>query len=194
MSRVVVLGIAGGGKSTLCRRISLALNLPLYQMDKIGWKPGWKLAGNAEVDREHEKIIAGEKWVIDGYGSWASIEKRCDLADTLILIDQPAWRHYFWAYKRNVKMLFRDNPDLPAGCSKWPLWKMMVGVVRQTRKDALPRLRKLLEDRPQKDRYVLRSPGQIEAFCNDHLRDASPVVRREFSPTSTASRSMCGRR
>ena len=169
MSRVVILGIAGAGKSTLARRISTELRLPLHQMDKIGWLPGWRLAGNEQVDREHERIMAAERWVIDGYGSRASMMRRCDLADTLILIDQPAWRHYWWAYKRNVKLLFRHNPDLPAGCSKWPLWTMMWRVVRQTRRTELPWLRKLLADRPHTRQFVLRSPREIEAFCREQL-------------------------
>src|SRR5215208_4963631 len=88
MSRVVILGIAGGGKSTLARRISAALGLPLHQMDKIGRLPGWRLAGNDHVDRAHDEIMTTDRWVIDGYGSHASMRRRCDRADTLILIDQ----------------------------------------------------------------------------------------------------------
>src|SRR6188768_1053268 len=163
MSRVVILGIAGGGKSTLARRISAALDLPLHQMDKIGWLPGWKLAGNPHVELHHDRIMSSDRWVIDGYGSWKSIEQRCDAADTLILIDQPAWRHYWWAYKRNLKLLFRHNSDLPEGCSKWPLWRMMFRVVRDTRRKELPRLKKLLADRSNVPQFVLRSPQEIEA-------------------------------
>ena len=173
MSRVVLIGIAGGGKSTLARRISAALGLPLHQMDKFAWLPGWTLAGNAHCDPIHDRIMRTDRWVIDGYGSWESIERRCDAADTLILMDQPAWRHYWWSYKRNIKLLFRHNPDLPEGCSKWPLWKMMVRVVRETRRTELHRLRKLLADRPDKAQYVLRSPGKINAFCRQHLAVAS---------------------
>ena len=93
MSRVVIVGIAGGGKSTLARRISASLGLPLHQMDKIGWLPGWNLAGDSHVNALHDQIMKTDRWVIDGYGSWQSIEQRCDAADTLILIDLPAWRH-----------------------------------------------------------------------------------------------------
>jgi adenylate kinase family enzyme len=169
MSRVVILGIAGGGKSTLARRISAALGLPLHQMDKIGWQPGWKWTPNDEIDRRHAQIIASQRWVIDGFGTRRSMHLRCDAADTLILIDQPAWRHYWWAYKRNLKLLVQPNSDLPAGCSKWPLWKMMFSVIRQTRRYELPRLKALLRDRPDKARFVLRSPRDIDAFCRRHL-------------------------
>jgi adenylate kinase family enzyme len=169
MCRVALLGIAGGGKSTLARQISAGLDLPLHQMDKIGWQPGWSWTPSEEINRRHAQIIANDKWVIDGFGTPESIVGRCDAADTLILIDQPAWRHYWWAYKRNIKLLFRQNPDLPAGCSKWPLWKMMFGVIRQTRRNSLPELRRLLTDRPDKGRFVLRSPREIRAFRKRHL-------------------------
>lgn len=66
MSRAVILGIAGAGKSTLTRRISAALGLPLHQIDKIGLMPGWKLAGDEHVNAEHDKIMATDRWVIEG--------------------------------------------------------------------------------------------------------------------------------
>jgi len=182
MGRVVVLGIAGGGKSTLCRRISSALGLPLHQMDKIGWLPGWRLAENAQVNQEHDQILPSARWIIDGFGSRESMERRCDDADTLILIDQPAWRHYWWAYKRNIKLLFQDNPDLPKGCSKWRLWKSMFGGIRQQRRSELSHLRKLLADRPHKAQFVLRSPREIEAFCRQHLSAGGLSARPEEDP------------
>ena len=178
MCRVAVISIAGGGKSMLARRISESLGLPLHQMDKIGWVPGRRLAGNEHVDRLHDQIMATDRWVIDGYGSRASMQRRCDEADTLILIDQPAWRHYWWAYKRNFKLLFRHNPDLPAGCSKSPLWRMMYRVVRQTRRNESPWLQRLLADRPDKRQFVLRSPRQIEAFCRQQLPHTRTAYRK----------------
>jgi len=76
MNRVVILGIAGGGKSTLARRISAARGLALYEMDKIGVLPGWKLAGEKDVEDQHDRIMSGERWVIDGGGPWKLIEHR----------------------------------------------------------------------------------------------------------------------
>lgn len=49
MKRIAVIGNAGGGKSTLCRKLSKAKNIPLYPIDRIQWKPGWKPALADEV-------------------------------------------------------------------------------------------------------------------------------------------------
>jgi adenylate kinase family enzyme len=41
MIRVAVIGNAGGGKSTLCRKLSKALDIELFPIGRIQWKPGW---------------------------------------------------------------------------------------------------------------------------------------------------------
>ena len=40
MTRISVIGNAGGGKSALCRELSQALDIPLFPIDQIQWKPG----------------------------------------------------------------------------------------------------------------------------------------------------------
>ncbi len=133
MSRVVLLGIAGGGKSTLARRISASLGLPLHQMDKLGWLPGWILAGNDHVNPLHDQIMATDRWVIDGYGSWQSIEQRCDAADTLILMDQPAWRHYWYRTAKHGRAVALGDVLKPtdADASRFRRVKLRLLGVRQ---------------------------------------------------------------
>jgi len=41
MTRVAVIGNAGGGKSTMCRSLRHVQQLPYYAIDKIQWKPNW---------------------------------------------------------------------------------------------------------------------------------------------------------
>jgi adenylate kinase family enzyme len=40
MTRVAVIGNAGGGKSMLCRLLSDARKLPHFPVDIIQWRPG----------------------------------------------------------------------------------------------------------------------------------------------------------
>lgn len=35
MEKIAVIGNAGGGKSTLCRALGAALQLPVYAIDKV---------------------------------------------------------------------------------------------------------------------------------------------------------------
>ena len=112
MTRVAVIGNAGGGKSTMCRKLGKALDLTVYPVDQIQWKPGWVKAAAAEFRQRHEQWLARERWIIDGWGPWEAIEARFEAADTIIFVDHPLFIHYWWAFKRQFKCLFRPRPRL----------------------------------------------------------------------------------
>ena len=69
MQRLMVIGNAGGGKSTLCQTLCQALVLPYFAVDHIQWKPGWVPAPEQEYNQDHEEWLSKERWLIDGYGS-----------------------------------------------------------------------------------------------------------------------------
>lgn len=94
MTRVMVIGNAGGGKSTMCKALSAAHSLPYYAIDKIQWRPHWVRAPEAEFTAAHEAILRQEKWLLDGFGSWPSVLRRMNEADTIIFVDHSIWVHY----------------------------------------------------------------------------------------------------
>jgi adenylate kinase family enzyme len=95
MTRVAIIGNAGGGKSTLGRRLAARYDLPLFSVDQVQWQPNWIPAPPEELARELDHIASGERWIIDGWGPWTSIEQRFNAADTIVFIDLPLWVH-FW--------------------------------------------------------------------------------------------------
>ena len=42
MTRVAIIGNAGGGKSLLARYLGETLRLPVHTIDDVQWDPGWK--------------------------------------------------------------------------------------------------------------------------------------------------------
>lgn len=171
MTRVAVIGNAGGGKSTLCREISGVLDLPYHPIDRIQWLPGWKPLPAEQFHARHEVLIAQERWIIDGFGPWADIERRFDAADTIIFIDHPFWRHLYWATKRQVRSIFFGRPDGPEGCPMLPvtfkLYRMMWWLQREMR----PRLLEAIAARRVGRTIVhIRSPRELAAFRNSCLR------------------------
>jgi Ethanolamine utilisation - propanediol utilisation len=113
MTRVMVIGNAGGGKSTMSKALSAAHALPYYAIDKIQWKPNWVLTPEPEFTRAHEALLSQARWLIDGYGSWQSVKRRISAADTIIFVDHPISVHYWWATKRQIKSLISGRPDGP---------------------------------------------------------------------------------
>ena len=109
MRRIVVIGNAGTGKSTLSRRIGALLGIEVFHLDTILWKPGWQRASDDEFIARQSEILRRPAWVIDGLAVWDSIRPRLEAADTIIFPDYPLWISYLWAYKRQAQYAFRPG-------------------------------------------------------------------------------------
>ena len=161
----MVIGNAGGGKSTLCSVLCARYSLPYHSIDKLQWQPGWQQTRSVDYNREHDNLIDQHLWLLDGYGSWESVLKRMDVADTIIVVDHPVWIHYWWATKRQLKSLFTNQTDAPTGCSRLPvtfrLFKMMWWLHRVQR----PILLQEAANRSHKKRYIhISSPSHLNRF------------------------------
>ncbi|CAN7441184.1 flagellar protein FlaR [Rhizobium rhizogenes] len=168
MTRVMVIGNAGGGKSTMCRVLSTAHALPYYAIDRIQWKPNWVQASRSEFIASHEAWLSQERWLIDGYGSWDSVQRRMDMADTIVFVDHPIWVHYWWASKRQVKSLFLGRPDGPEGCRMFPVTIRLFKMMWSLHRDMRPKLLVALEAHRGHARIIhIRSPKQLAAFASD---------------------------
>jgi adenylate kinase family enzyme len=165
MTKVALLGNAGGGKNTLCKALSRAKGLPVYQLDKMQWNPGWVPTPQEEFDARHDAILEKEKWIIDGVASLESIERRLEASDTIILVDHPLWVHYWWAAKRQFMCLFRPRPDFVDGCPMLPKTWELVKMIWRINKDLRPVLLELIS-KYVGDRQVfhIRSPMELARF------------------------------
>lgn len=173
MTRVAVIGNAGGGKSTLCRQLGRAKGLPLYAIDEIQWKPGWVAAPAEEVEQKHQVLLDEERWIIDGWGGWDTIQARFNAADAIIFVDHPLWVHYWWAIKRQFMCLFRSRPDGPAGCPMLPMTWRLLKMIWTIHRDARPRLLELVESyRSHKQVFHIRSPRELRRFMREHCQTA----------------------
>jgi len=166
MTRVVVIGNAGGGKSTLCRAIRQRHGLPYHAIDLVQWKPGWVQASDAAVAAHHDRWLAAGRWIIDGFGPWPTIEERLRQADTVIFVDLPFATHLWWATKRQLKSMIAGRADGPEGCPMWRatfrLYRMMWQVHRQVR----PRIRAAIDAHAGGARLVhIRSGREMTAFA-----------------------------
>ena len=129
MERIAVIGNAGGGKTTMCRKIGAALDIPVHPIDMIQWKAGWERATSEEFTAAHEAILAEDRWIIDGFGPMEAIAKRFALADTIIVIDYRLAIHYWWSMKRQIKCLFVPRDDLPDNCPMVPKTGELIRVM-----------------------------------------------------------------
>jgi len=165
MKRVAVFGNAGGGKSTLARRLAELTRLPLYPLDLIQFKPGGGEVPHDDYLKTHADLLRREEWIIDGFGSVASAWERFALADTLIYVDLPLMTHYRWVTKRLIKGLFVLPEGWPA---KSPMWRSTMDsyrVIPLCHRHVTPKYRQVVVDMAASKRvHHLRSPAQIQSF------------------------------
>ncbi len=173
MTKVAVIGNAGGGKSTMARALAAAHNLPYVAIDKLQWRPGWTPTPKDEFAQLHDEILAQEAWVIDGFGPWDAIEQRFDQADTLILVDHPLWVHFWWAAERQIACVTEERPDGPEGCPMLPMTEVLFKMIWDIHHEARPRLLDMIERRQaQKTIFHIQSPAELDRFVADYCREA----------------------
>ena len=127
----------------LSRRFGKITGVPVTHVDSIQFLTGMQVRPYQESIVIIEKIQNQKAWIIDGYGPLDILEKRLALADMIIFIDFPIWKHYWWCTKRQIIGIWRLRQELPPGCSEnsWSqtlkLFKTIWKVHRQMRPEMI---------------------------------------------------------
>ena len=175
MKRVAVFGNAGGGKSTLARRLAELTGLPLFSIDMMRFKAGGDKVPDEEYLRQHADILRRDEWIIDGFDSVASAWERFAAADTLIYVDLPLTTHYWWVTKRFIRGLYANPEGWP---DKSPMWSSTISgyrVIPRCHRHLTPKYRQLVTDAVASKRvHHLRSRAQIRRFL-EAVRNEIPA-------------------
>lgn len=165
MHRVAVFGNAGGGKSTLSKRLAEITRLPLIPLDLMQYRPGGEEVPHAEFKAAHDALLQQDRWIVDGFGSLDTVWERLDAADTLVYLDMPVLQHYWWVTKRFIKSMW----VLPEGWPEnSPLLKSTLNsyyTVWLCHQKLTPKYRIYVEAaKATKQVYHLRSPQEVKLF------------------------------
>jgi adenylate kinase family enzyme len=173
MRRVAVFGNAGGGKSTLARRLAALTGLPLHTIDMMQFRAGGHEVPEAEFREVHARLLDCDAWIIDGFGSVETAWERFERADTLVHVDLPLPSHFWGVTKRLVRGHFAAPEGWPEGS---PLWRSSLSsyrVLLPCHRKLTPRYRSLVADATKTKRvHALRSPAEIAAFVDAVRREA----------------------
>jgi adenylate kinase family enzyme len=173
MNKVAVFGNAGGGKSTLSRRLADITGLPLYVLDIIQFREGKyrrkeKHGGKISSDEYltiHHDILVRDQWIIDGYGTLSSTWERLSVADTLVYIDLPIPAHYWGVAERWAAGLFQNPRGWPENSPVWESTLESLRVVLRCHRRLTPKYRQFVADAASSKRvYHLTSRTAMNAF------------------------------
>lgn len=156
MRRVAVIGSPGSGKSTLARTLRDLTGLPLHYLDMLWHLPDGSHVTRAEFDAAHAELVSQERWIIDGT-YLRTLPGRIERADLVVLLDLPLETCLEGIRAR----IGTTREDLP--WQETELDPEFARYVERFPDDQLPRIRELLDARPQGCRLVeLRSREEAE--------------------------------
>jgi adenylate kinase family enzyme len=106
--RVVVVGAAGTGKTTLARKIASRIGAPHIELDALKYKQDWIVASDESFRGEVAAYVGTERWVIDG--NYADVQDLIWLrAQLLVWIDFRLLIALWWLVRRTFSRLFTDE-------------------------------------------------------------------------------------
>jgi adenylate kinase family enzyme len=172
IQKIVVVGNAGSGKTTLSRYLAKIHGLPLTHVDSIQFLPGMKIRPHQESIQMLTEIENKDQWIIEGYGPFDIIERRFQAADRIVFLDPPLWRLYWWCTKRQIKNAWSKREELPEGCNEFSIAQTLklYRTVKTLHEKMRPELLKIFNRENLRGKMVwVRKMGEWEEIRKNGL-------------------------
>ena len=86
MARIVILGCAGTGKTTLARQLGGCTSVPVISLDAV-WQPHWTEKNVPAFRRLMQEAHAADNWISDGNFAVATFDIRLPRATQIVWLE-----------------------------------------------------------------------------------------------------------
>ncbi|TYB38193.1 topology modulation protein [Micromonospora sp. AP08] len=173
MDRIAIIGCGGSGKSTVARQLARILDAPLTHLDTTYYDEHWNPLPQDEFTAQQEKLVAGERWIIEGNYA-GTLPIRLAAADTVIFLDLPA-RTCLWgiAQRRWRYRGGQHHQDCVYDRITWNFIRYILGYRRTMR----PRVQNLIREHgPHVHLITLTSRRQAAQLIKRVRDEHQPVT------------------
>ena len=163
MKKIVILGCAGCGKSTLAKKIGSKFNIPVLHLDTIYWKANWQLEDNDVFLNKQLEMLKKDSWIIDG-NYRDTLDLRLKDCDTIIYLDYPRRVAIFGIYKRYFQYRNKQRDTIADGCHE-KIDRSFFKWVWNFKKNAKPIIiNKINQFQSEKKVYIFKKRRQLNKY------------------------------
>ncbi|MEB7835213.1 DNA topology modulation protein [Staphylococcus equorum] len=163
MEKIMVIGSSGSGKSTLSRQLGHTLDIPVFHLDVLFWKPNWVMTSSEEQKEIQKTLLQKKKWIIDG--SYTGIlDERLNAADSVILLDLPRKICFYRVFKRLFKNIGKTRIDMGKDCKERINLTFLKYIWNFPKHRKPYLLQKIKANKNDKKVFVLTNIKEIEQF------------------------------
>lgn len=166
--KIMVIGCAGSGKTTIAFKLHKKLHLPIIHLDQYYWKQNWQRSDLDEFTQTHDKLCLQDAWIMEG-SYMKLLENRAAQADMIIFLDMPRYICLWRVIKRTIFNIGKTIPGNPEDCPQelftikfiyflqW-IWNFN-NRYKQTTLDLLNKWKNT------KKVYIFTSQKEVDHFC-----------------------------
>ncbi|WP_349515585.1 DNA topology modulation protein [Leuconostoc suionicum] len=165
MKRVLLIGSGGAGKSTLARKLSKQLNITVFHLDKLLWKPNWQMTPKPEQTIIVNNLVRQDSWIIDGNYN-GTLDIRVAAADTVIFLDRSRFVCIYQVVKRLLQYRGTARPDMQDDCPEKIDWDFLKWIWHFPNKQKVMIMDMFETIDQSKNIVILKNKRQIEQFLN----------------------------
>ncbi|MFJ7933331.1 DNA topology modulation protein [Sporosarcina sp. NPDC096371] len=165
MKKIALIGSGGSGKSTLARRLGKKLNIEVYHLDALFWKPNWTPTPKDEQRKVQNELVKKDKWIIDGNYN-GTMDIRLNAVDTIIFVDINRVICIYRIVKRMIRYWGKSRPDMAEGVNErldFDFLKWVWDYPKTKKPVVLKKLEQLPND---KQVIILTSPREVQLFLD----------------------------
>lgn len=166
MKKIMILGSAGAGKSTMATALGELTGYCVYYLDTLFWLPNWQ-AVDKPIMRDKVNSIIEEKdsWIMDG--NYRSVkDRRIEAADTIIFLDENLITCLYRVIKRRIQYNNRQRVDRAEGCHENIDVDFLIWIIKyHMKKKGI--IQELLKQQVNKDVFILKGYKKKKEFMEN---------------------------
>ena len=168
MSKILVLGNSGSGKSTFTKKLAENLNYDYLHLDTIIYKHSWNKPEFDEMERKIAEFLLKPEWIIDG-NFLKKATSRFEKCDTIYFLDINRFTCLFSVISRYFKYKGKKRDSRSDYCDE----KLSKDYLRWVFKDFYKTSRKyiynFIKENPEKKVIIFKSRRQVNKYIKEEL-------------------------